>query len=409
MTSTQRLHSAVKASAPRAENGDTASGPSHCANVIPWPGGQTDRGAPPAKECGDVFSGSLPGGREHAGALSSMRLPSFQGGDLASLLRHSHVRPRVTLREEARPAMRAYKNALDQLRAALPEIAGKHRLEIRKFEGCVADLVASLERNRDALLCLSKSMRGVPYLYAHSLNVGVYLAAFFLECGKSRYEAITAGIAGLFHDVGMAMLPLSLINSKNPLSATEQVLVKRHPQLACDLLSRDAQTCGDIVFAALEHHESFDGSGYPTGLSGAAISFMGHLTAIAGAYDALSGPRPFRRPLHPHKALCRLFKKRDSQFHPVLLEHFVSMVGVFPVGTVVELQDGYRAVVCAGNSQSPTRPGILLVRDPCGRAMAPLFCDMAAEPVAGIVRCLDPEDGGFDAGAALKLLMEYEY
>ena len=407
MSSTHDLHFIADASERHVKNGGLEPEPYHAANVIRWPGGQADRPALSVEDCEGASSETFSDGRDHASAIASMRLSVFRDDDITSLLPHNRVRPGVSLREEARPAMRAYKSALDQLRATLPGIVAKNTVEVRRFEGCVADLVASLERNRDALLCLSKNMRGVPYLYSHSLNVGVYLAAFFLECGKSRYEAITAGIAGLLHDVGMAMLPFSLLNSKKRLTATERVLVKRHPQLACDLLSRDAQVDGDIFFAALEHHEFFDGTGYPSGLSGAAISFMGHLTSIASAYDAVSSFRPFHDPLHPHRALCRLFKRRSTQFHPALLEHFVSMVGVFPVGSVVELQDGYRAIVCSGNSQSPTRPGVLLVSDPDGRNMAPLACDMAAEPVAGIVKCLEPEDIGLDAGAVFKILMEY--
>lgn len=382
----------------------------HAANVIPWPGGPADRIALLIDGCeraGGVTSLETPGRKDGSETLSSMKLSMFREKDMTPLLPHNRTGPEVSLREEARAAMQAYGKALDQFRTSLPGIVTKNKLEVRRFEGCVADLVASLERNRDALLYLSKGMRAAPYIYTHSLNVGIYLAAFFLECGKSRYEAITAGIAGLLHDVGMAMLPLALLNSKKRLTATEQVLVKRHPQLACELFSKDPDVCGDIFFAALEHHESFDGTGYPTGLSGATISFMGHLTSIASAYDAVSSARPFQCPLHPHKALCRLFKERNTQFHPLLLEHFVGMMGVFPVGSVVELQDGYRGIVCAGNPQSPTRPGILLVTDPNGRNMPPLMCDMASEPVAGILQCREPEDVGLGTGAILKLLMEH--
>lgn len=383
------------------------TGSNQIAHVIPWPGGQPDKNSFYEEHEDQDEPATFLGKLDYSDAIPSVSVSTLRIGGMTPLPPRGGVSARVSLREEMPAAVRVYSDALEQLGGALPAIVATNKLELGIFEDCAAALVTSLERNRDALLCLSSHMRAAPYIFSHSLNVGIYLAAFSLECGKSRYEAITAGIAGLLHDVGMAMLPLSLLNSKKSLTATEQVLIKRHPQLTCDLLSATARVSNDIFFAALEHHESFDGSGYPSALCGAAISFMGQLTAIASAYDAISSTRPFQTPLHPHKALCRLFKERDTRFHPVLLENFVSMVGVFPVGSIVELQDGYLGIVCACNPQCPTRPVILLIKDPKGRNMVPLACDMANEPVAGVSRCLDPEEADLVSGQIFKYLVEH--
>lgn len=307
------------------------------------------------------------------------------------------------LREELPTAVAAYGKLIILLRENLQQFVLKKKLDVPLFEKAVSDVVDSLQRNSDALLCLGKLLPPKEYVYSHCANVCVFLAAFALQSGKSHAEAIAAGMAGLFHDVGMTMMPLSILDSAAELSPTEQVLVKRHPILACDLFSAVPGMHSEVFYAALEHHERFDGSGYPAGLSGMEISYMGHLTNIASVFDAISSNRRHRSPLHPHNALAEMFRRRNKQFHPILAESFVRMIGIYPVGTVVELKDGYRAIVSGSVSDAPLRPQITLVMDPKGRAMAPIECAMKKENVADIAKCLSPDGININIGAILGL------
>lgn len=293
-----------------------------------------------------------------------------------------------SLAEEMPAAEQIYNAALKSLHNVFLLLACRKKLDVRSLEYTSERLIASLERNSDALLLLAQTKRRGIYMHSHSVNVGIFMAAFALGEGKSRSEAYVYGLGGLLHDVGMALLPLSLLSSREELSATEQVLVKRHPLIACEQLSGIPGLHPDVLLAALEHHEHCDGSGYPYGLSGASISSIGYLAAIAGAYDAMSSQRLHRAPLPPHRALGRLFQLREKQFHSFLLERFVRMVGVYPVGSVVELLDGYKGVVCANSPRSPMRPVVALVRDAKGRPMHPQICDLAVERAADIAACL---------------------
>lgn len=308
----------------------------------------------------------------------------------------SPVNAKKSLQEEIPAALDAYDRVLEQLRMGLRQFIISKKIDIAGFESDVAALVASLQRNKDALLCVSKLRPARGYVYSHCVNVCIYLVAFTLQSGKSNDEALAAGMAGLFHDIGMTMLPLSILQSRKTLTPTEQTLVRRHPVLACDLFASVPGFCKDVFRAALEHHEHYDGSGYPNKLSGSAISPIGHLTAIASAFDAISSNRHHKSPLHPHEALGEMFKRRSKQFHPVLAEGFVRMVGIYPVGTIVELQDGYRAVVSGSAPDAPLRPRITLVMDPAGRPMIPVELEMKRESVADIVKCLTPKDIGID-------------
>lgn len=333
--------------------------------------------------------------REISGGLAAMT-------PLAATARAPHARPtrRLSLKEEFPRAVRTYDNAVACVREIMSG-AAEGRLQSGRAISVVEDIVSSLERNPDALVCLPRFRQRDAYTYSHCVNVSVLLAAFAMRAGKNRPQILTFALAGLFHDLGKALLPVSLLNARRKLSATEQTLVIRHPLLGCELLAELPGVRSEMLMAALEHHERYDGSGYPKGLSGGAISEMGHICAIADAYDAISSRRPYKGALFPHRTLGVMYQMRKKHFHPELMEKFVRLVGIYPVGSVVELKDGYRGVVTASNYNNPMQPVVTLAMDPSGTPMCLHECDLAKDQVAGIKRCLAPEVSGLDACRAM--------
>lgn len=307
---------------------------------------------------------------------------------------------KISLREEMPRAVRAYDLAVTCVREAMVSAAQGNFVATGATDA-VQGLVDSLERNMDALICLPRVGQRGPYTFTHSVNVSVLLAAYAMTSGMKRDTIITYGLAGFFHDIGKALLPSALLCARRTLSVTEQTLVMRHPTLGCDLLATLPDLDPEVLMAVLEHHERYDGSGYPKGISGNTISNMGQLAAIADAYDALSSTRPYRGPLVPHKTLGVLYQMRQKQFHPEKVEKFVRMVGIYPVGSVVRFKDGYRGVVTASNRRNPMLPVITLMLDPQGGSMCPHECDLAKEAVSGIDCCLQAESSGIDLRAAL--------
>jgi HD-GYP domain-containing protein (c-di-GMP phosphodiesterase class II) len=338
--------------------------------------------------------------RRYGLAADCLSVPS------ASLMPAVHAGPRRTdgrrtaLREELPHAVRLHDEAVDCTRR-LMYAASRGSLDIGMAEDLANRLADSLERNPDALLCLSFLRRHAPYFCTHCVNVAVLLAAFALGGGSGRSLVTAYGLAGLLYDLGKAMLPVSLLSARRKLTAEEESLMRRHPVLAWELLSSSAGVGPEVLKAALEHHERHDGSGYPHGLSGDAISETGQITGIADSYDALTGNRPFKRAVPPHKALAVLYQMRGNAFQSRLLEAFVRMLGIYPTGSVVELQDGYRGVVSAVNPDNPTKPSVILVLDPQGRPMRLHEFDLATDVVAGISRCLPEELSGIDPAAVL--------
>ncbi|MDR0828153.1 MAG: HD-GYP domain-containing protein [Desulfovibrio sp.] len=304
------------------------------------------------------------------------------------------------VRDEIPYAMRAYDDLLNTVREIM-DSASSGRPRTDNVEPVLAGVIQSLERNPDALLCMPRIRRVENYTYAHCANVAVLLAAFALRSGAERGRVRSYALAGLFHDLGMSLLPVAILSAGRKLSDTERTLVRRHPMLGCELISSLPDVRADAHKAALEHHERYDGSGYPKGLSGDAISILGHITGIADTYDALSSRRPYKGALYPHRTLGVMYQMRKKQFHPVLLEKFVRLVGIYPVGSVVELKDGYRGVVTGSNYANPMQPVVTLALDPEGHSMCLHECDLARDAVAGIATCLAPENSGIDPSRVL--------
>lgn len=309
---------------------------------------------------------------------------------------------RVPLKEELPLAARVYDRAVQGVRQIM-SAAVLDRLSPGSAAELVDELVSSLERNPDALLCLSFMRRRGPYTYTHCANVSILLAAFALNAGKARPTVMAYGLAGLFHDLGKAMLPVSLLNARRKLNENERKLVRLHPLLAYEFLSLFPEVGPEALAAALEHHERYDGSGYPRGLSAGNISEIGHLAGIADTYDALSSHRPYKGAVNPHKSLGLLYTMREKEFHPQLVEQFVRMVGIYPVGSVVELKDGYRGVVSAANPDNPMKPSLILALDPQGSAMRMHEFDLAKDALADISHYIPADFSGIDPYMTLGL------
>lgn len=302
----------------------------------------------------------------------------------------------TNLKEELPSALRAYDAAVSYMRRATA-LARQGTLHFDSAEQVVRGIIESLRRNPDALVCLPKVVRRDKYFYTHNVNVCILLTAFYISTGESDSDVMAASLAGLFHDIGMTFLPKSLLESRSTLTETERSLVMRHPAFGRSLL---VDSLGNLqpqaLLAALEHHERYDGSGYPKGIGRNTISRIGHLTALADSYDAMTSIKPYRKAITPHRALCSMFKLSESQFHPVFLALFVRMLGIYPVGSIVELQDGYCGVITQCNPLNALLPVVTLVRDAEGLDMPYVECDLAKDQGARIVRSMSPEESGID-------------
>jgi len=245
-------------------------------------------------------------------------------------------------------------------------------LEAKDVKESVTQLTDSVVRNPDAMLLVTRLRETSAAAHARALQVSIYMIVFgrFLELAREELELL--GMVGLLQDVGKTRLPASLMEKNTTLTPEEAEIFKSHVQLGAEILKATPGMPPRLLELAILHHERQDGTGYPRGLKGDQIGLYGSIAAIADAFDILTAQRPHGgEPLAPSAALSYLYKERGTGYHPDLVEQFIQCVGVFPVGSVVELNSGETGLVITQNLVRRLKPRVMIVLDGKGNPMRP--------------------------------------
>jgi HD-GYP domain-containing protein (c-di-GMP phosphodiesterase class II) len=250
-----------------------------------------------------------------------------------------------------------------------------------RVKEAVTQITASVERNPDAMLLLTRLQQQSEHTLNRAMQISVYMIAFgrFLQLPHDRLELL--GMLGLLQDVGMLKLPAGLAERRNSLSGKELETFRTHVDHSAETLSKTPGLPPELPGLATLHHERFDGSGYPRGLKANAIPLLGWIAGIVDTFDMMTAPKPYGEQMPPSTALNVLYNNRGSQFHAALVEQYIQCVGVFPVGSTVELNSGEIAVVIAQNAARRLQPRVMVVRQADGNPMHPhKILDLVKEP-----------------------------
>jgi HD-GYP domain-containing protein (c-di-GMP phosphodiesterase class II) len=239
-------------------------------------------------------------------------------------------------------------------------------------------------------------------LYAHVINVCIF--ALMLGAMQDLDKGVLAcvGVGALLHDVGQVHLPRNLLRKPGLYTAQEQRLMQAHPYLGATMLSQTPHMPEDACRIVAEHHERLDGSGYPRGLAGTALSPLSQIVAIADVYETMLGTREGRPPLLPAQAIKELYQQgRAQQLNLGLVEKMIRCLGIYPVGSLIELNTGERGIVIAVNPGKALQPVVYLLWDQTHQRYAtPVTVDLAAPeaeaPIRMIGAVLDPEAEGYE-------------
>jgi cyclic di-GMP phosphodiesterase len=291
--------------------------------------------------------------------------------------------PRVSVEHELVAAGKAYSGSKLALEDTFAAIRAGKLLDPGKVKEAVADITESVLRNPDALQLFSRLEEKGEYTLGHALDVSVYMSTFgrFLEMDHD--EIVTLGYLGLLQDIGKLRVPNNLIEKRDRLNTEEFEEAKKHVQYSVELLEKTPNIPPELPRLAALHHERYDGSGYPNGLKGDQIGKIGAIAAIVDTFDALTMKRPYAEPVAPSAALSMLYKWRGAFFDSTLVEQFIRCIGVFPVGSVVELNSGEVGIVFAQNYEKRLQPRVMVIRDAKGQPLRPQkVLDLSRGPMA---------------------------
>lgn len=264
-------------------------------------------------------------------------------------------------------------------------------------------VVESVVRNPDAMVWLSRVRDKDAYSYHHAFRCAIWGTVFGRHLGLSRQALDNLAFGLTLMDVGKAKLPDGLLNKAGLLLPAERIELRKHVDYSLDILSSMPAVPSQVLQMVAEHHERYDGSGYPKQLSGKAISPLGKIAGLVDTYDAMTSERPYARALTSVEAVSRLYELRNTEFQSQLVEEFIQAIGVYPTGTLVHMSNQEVGVVIAQNPERRLRPKLLVLLDADKKSLSrPRYVDMMSvthdsrgEPLR-IVTSLLPGSFGVD-------------
>jgi HD-GYP domain-containing protein (c-di-GMP phosphodiesterase class II) len=315
----------------------------------------------------------------------------------------------VDFNKEIKEAKKVHQETKEVIKDIMNDIKMGKSITSENTRRVVDNITDSIIRNRDALLCLTQLKSKDEYTSFHSINVCILCLAFGRHMGYKKGALMNLGIGGLLHDIGKMKVPLEILNKPGPLTEKEFEEMKKHTTYGAEILSKTHGFSHETLEVPLQHHERYDGSGYPKGLKGEQIGVFGLFSAISDVYDAITSNRVYHNAILPHDALKRMFEWRGRDFHPTVMERFIQCVGIYPFGTLVELNDSTIGIIISINRVQILRPKILLIIDEKGKPYGEQkVIDLNERPSDGkdytwsIKKILDPANYHIDVKQHLK-------
>lgn len=185
--------------------------------------------------------------------------------------------------------------------------------------------------------------------------------AFGRHLGLPKKDIKNLGMSALLFDIGKMKVPRELLIKPGRLTKDEYLVIRKHVQHSVEIIENIKGINDAVISIASTHHERFDGTGYPRGLRRNRIPLFGKIASIVDCYDAITSIRPYRKAISPTEALRMLYRQRNRAFQDELVEQFIQCLGVYPTGTLVELNTGEVGIIIAQNAIRRLRPKIMLI------------------------------------------------
>ncbi len=252
-------------------------------------------------------------------------------------------------------------------------------------------LTEEVSRAPQIILCLGRVRESDEYTFVHSLNVGFlcgYLAGRLKPGDREFAAAMTYG--GLLHDLGKAKVPQEVLNKPGRLSENEDEIMKSHSVHGDELAKASGITDVRVLSVIRNHHERWNGQGYPDGFQRDGIPLFARIAAVADVFDALTAKRVYKDPMSSREAVSMIMESSDSDFDRTVVRALLLSVGLYPPGTTVELSDFSVGVVVGARNTDLFRPQVHISVDGKGRrAPEGTIIDLAMQQDLFVRRALD--------------------
>ena len=304
---------------------------------------------------------------------------------------------RLSIEHEMERAALICSHSKQAMVSMFEEVRMGNSVDVGGARDLVEEISDSVMRNPSALISLARLKTVDDYTYLHSVAVCAMMVVLAKQLGLDEAKTRLAGLAGLMHDLGKAAMPPTVLNKPGKLTAAEFEIMKSHPVKGHAMLLMSDNFDADTLDVCLHHHEKIDGSGYPEGLKGDAISLMAKMGAVCDVYDAITSNRPYKTGWDPAEALRKMAEWSNGHFDKKVFQAFVKSMGIFPVGSLVLLSSGLIGVVTEQVAASLVMPRVkVFFSTKSNMRIAPDLVDLSSPGTTErIIGREDPEKWGF--------------
>lgn len=345
-----------------------------------------------------------------AGDLSGAMMSRLAGAGVTCFF----VGPPGEVEDDREQSKEAAKRVYAQSVSASKDVISSVRMgqspNLKKIKRVVQGIVDQILNEETSLLGLTTLRDYDEYTFVHSVNVCIFSVALGRKLGFNRRQLYDLGVAALMHDIGKSRIPLEVLSKPSSLNEEEWQIIQQHPWMGV-LTLLGMRGHADIPYRAMivayEHHMKPDLTGYPRPVRPRTMSIFSRIVAVADGFDAATSRRTYQTdPYSPADALAEMSNNPRRGMDPVIVKAFVSMVGHFPVGTLVILDTFELALVHAANPlpEAISRPTVRVISDSTGNLLFPgHLVDLTQRNASGdyirsVIKLADPDRYGIRVG-----------
>ncbi|MDR1212202.1 MAG: HD-GYP domain-containing protein [Spirochaetaceae bacterium] len=293
-------------------------------------------------------------------------------------------------------AYRTYTDLISKLDEVFTNIGSGVAIEVRSIDNITGGLLYVVREQRDQIIgfILGGEVSGRE-MAKSSVNTAILTALIALEMKLPNHKVMQITTGALLHDAGMLRLPKEITEKKGGLSAAEIQRMQAHPLYTYKIICKELLYPEDVGVVALQHHERWDGEGYPRRISGTAIDLGARIVSVADAFEAMVSEKPYRNSMMGYQAMKNLLSDNSRRFDPDVLKAFIQTMGIYPIGSIILLNNGAIARVVEVRGNAPLRPNIRILIDEFGKVFKQDegdIIELLTEKSLFIAKALDPRE-----------------